>query len=64
MGLISQVEVVSNAPRLLATYEKSGYVEVWRQRLEEYIPEDSLTQKERGLQVVVMHKRKRENQNK
>ena len=47
---------------LLAVYEKRGYVEVRRHRLEEYIPKDYLNQEERGLQMVVMQKRKRDNQ--
>ena len=64
MGLISQVEVVSNAPRLLATYERSGYVEVQRTLLEDYMAKDFLTEEEIGLEVVVMQKRKRDNHDK
>ena len=58
LGPVSQVEVVSNAPRLLAMYERSGYVEVQRTLLEDYMPEEFLTEEEIGLEVVVMQKRK------
>ena len=58
LGPVSQVEVVSNAPRLLAMYEKSGYLEVQRTLLKDYMPEEFLTEEEIGLEVVVMQKRK------
>ena len=51
---------MSNRTVLLTVYEKRGYVEVRRHRLEEYIPKDYLNQEERGLQMVVMQKRKRD----
>ena len=53
---------MSNQTWLLAAYEKRGYVEVWTHHLEEYIPKDYLTQEERGLKMVVMQKRMRDNQ--
>ena len=64
LGPVSQVEVLSNAPWLLATYERSGYVEVQRTLLEDYMAKDFLTEEEIGLEVVVMQKRKGDNQDK
>ena len=64
LGPVSQVEVVSNAPRLLAMYERSGYLEVQRTLLKDYMPKEFLTEEEIGLEVVVMQKRKTDNQGK
>ena len=64
LGPVSQVEVVSNAPRLLAMYEKSGYLEVRRHPLLEHLSKEYLSEEEIGLEVVVMQKRKGDNQDK